>query len=139
MTPHKTEILRERHRILAQNGAYHILITADDRAGEIGDEYAEKLLEWAMTVWDWAAVVTEEEGRGEGIAASESGSVRYTLDNDDLNGLFGGEYADSPGPLPGFVEDSDSWPGLGAHAWIPRSDFSEDVQKELFEEEGRGL
>ena len=127
------EILRERHRILAQEDDYHIIIAVDDRANEIGDAYVETLMNWIQSIWDWEAVESIEN-RAEGIRAATSGAVCYSLDNDDLKGLFGGEYADSPGPLPGYLEDPDSWPSLQAHVYIPRERFSEEVQRELFEE-----
>lgn len=127
------EILREKHRILAQDGDYHILVAVDDRANEIGDAYVERLMYWIRSVWDWEAVESIE-ARAEGIRRAESGAVCYSLDNDDLKGLFGGEYADSPGALHGYLEDPDSWPSLQAHVYIPRGHFSEEVQRELFEE-----
>ncbi|MDI9399817.1 MAG: hypothetical protein QM433_09775 [Euryarchaeota archaeon] len=127
------EILREKHRILAQDGDYHVLVAVDDRANEIGDAYVERLMDWIQWGWDWEAVAPGRD-RVEGIRAAASGAVCYSLDNDDLKGLFGGEYADSPGALPGYLEDPDSWPGLQAHAYIPRGRFSEEVQRELFEE-----
>jgi hypothetical protein len=123
------EILREKHRILAQEDDYHIIIAVDDRANEIGDAYVERLMHWIRSVWDWEAVESTE-----GIRAAASGAVCYSLDTDDLKGLFGGEYVDSPGPLPDYLEDPDSWPSLQAHAYIPRGRFSEEVQRELFEE-----
>ncbi|MCP1392158.1 MAG: hypothetical protein J5I35_05320, partial [Methanothrix harundinacea] len=98
-----------------------------------GDAYVERLMHWIQSVWDWEAVESIEN-RAEGIRAATSGAVCYSLDNDDLKGLFGGEYADSPGALPGYLEDPDSWPSLQAHAYIPRGRFSEGVQRELFEE-----
>lgn len=125
------EILREKHRILAQDGDYHIIIAVDDRAGEIPDAYVERLMHWIRSVWDWEAVESIE-ARAEGIRRAESGAVCYTLGSDDLRGLFGGEYVDSPGPLPGYLEDPDSWPSLQAHCYIPRARFTEEVQAELF-------
>jgi hypothetical protein len=47
------EILRERHRILAQDGDYHIHVAVDDRANEIGDAYVERLMHWIQSVWDF--------------------------------------------------------------------------------------
>ena len=125
------EILRERHRILAQDGDYHVFIAVDDRAGEIPDAYVERLMYWIQSVWDWEAVEGIAD-RDEGIRRAESGAVCYTLGSDDLRGLFGGEYVDSPGPLPGYLEDPDSWPSLQAHCYIPRARFTEEVQAELF-------
>ncbi|MCP1393277.1 MAG: hypothetical protein J5I35_11070, partial [Methanothrix harundinacea] len=98
-----------------------------------GDAYVERLMHWIQSVWDWEAVESIEN-RAEGIRAATSGAVCYSLDRIDLRGLFGGEHADSPGALPGYLEDPDSWPGLQAHVYIPRGRFSEGVQRELFEE-----
>jgi hypothetical protein len=128
------EILREKHRILAQDGDYHIIVAVDDRAGEIPDAYVERLMYWIQSVWDWEAVEISDV-RAEEIRRAESGAVCYTLDQGDLRGLFGGEFVDSPGPLPGYPEDPDSWPSLQAHAYIPRERFSEEVQRELFGKE----
>ena len=130
------EILREKHRILAQDGDYHVLVAVDDRANEIGDAYVERLMHWIQSVWDWEAVAPGRD-RVEGIRAAASGAVCYSLDNDDLKGLFGGEYADSPGALPGYLEDPDSWPSLQAHAYIPRGRFSEEVQQAIDADEPR--
>lgn len=59
----KMEILRERHRILAQDGDYHIIITVDDRAGEIGDA-SDSMADCLARVLDLAEAMRDGGARG---------------------------------------------------------------------------
>lgn len=133
-----------RTGIYLETGDYgYGAVIQTDRAEEIPDSYLLALLEWAKNVWDWEAVVTEEENRAEDLEL-EGEHVCYNLSTEDLIGLFGGKYGGSPGAIPGFVDMAykekyakdtiaDDWSDIVAYVYIPPGRFSPEVIAELNE------
>jgi len=146
------KIVRETSKLETGDYGYGAVIMAN-KADEIADSYLLALLEWAKNVWDWEAVVTVAENRGESLelVGDHPELICYNLSKDDLVGLFGGKYGGSPGPIPGFLDlayrkeyatdaISDEWADIIAYCYIPVGRFSDEVLAELRGEDlGEGV
>jgi hypothetical protein len=122
-------------RIIASLPDYSALIVSEKVHDHPELEmYAAVLLHWAIEVWDWESTVTLTENRAEKLEISGN-QVCYSLSNEDLIGLCGGKYGESPGPITGFLDEngkiSDTWADIQAYCYTPKTRFATEVIKEL--------
>lgn len=127
------KVIRLSSKIETGDKGYSASIMSD-KADEIKDAYVEVLLDWAKSVWDWEAVVTEAENRAEKLEISDD-LISMDLSREDLIGLFGGKYGGSPGAIPGFLDANgkiaDEWADIQAWVWVPVGRFQDEVIAEL--------